>query len=46
MAPKAKKGKKKAPEVQEPPHDPTWERVSVHAAYLLLLHTCAGVCRQ
>ncbi len=28
MPPKAKKGKKKAPEIVEPEHDPTWERVS------------------
>jgi hypothetical protein len=33
MPPKAKKGKKKAPEIVEPEHDPTWDRVSANTAY-------------
>jgi hypothetical protein len=33
MPPKAKKGKNKAPEIVEPEHDPTWERVSVYTSY-------------
>ncbi len=41
MPPKAKKGKKKADEVLEPEHDPSWERVSdclVHT-YMHMLHS-------
>ncbi|WIA09607.1 hypothetical protein OEZ85_008999 [Tetradesmus obliquus] len=29
MPPKARKGKKKAPEIVEPEHDPTWDRVVI-----------------
>lgn len=45
MAPK-KKAKKKAPEIQEPPHDPTWERVRQQAGKAAPSSTKSSVHQQ